>query len=833
MQSLVVLPDQLHDFIHSMMLKTTRDYSIFTISVICGLVLIAIEGLNAQSTYTAPQDTVRIRRAANEPLTTYRESAMLVSDSRLVGAAVKAAAILADTLKYDSKKGAPVESVFSKNDLEYVSKQGMNGTIALFELINTHLPKGKFLAFRTDSQRVITAENPLSLKDLKVLISANPATKQTNGQQWREHVYQAYMARDYATSLHNTITITSATREIRETPELELIDFDGGSISLAEILRREQTKIKDKIRAEKAAVAEFRSRTYPGKQMSKENANENYKRALFELMRLQEGDMNRHPETKALLVALREDLSKGAGGRVVNALKGSSFFDSNVPGNLGPVLLTETEVINPDRMQGESESKAMELMMLTSLHYGERDAVKLFKRLIEGKGAVPANQTGDFSVKRLGQLRDHGTEKLKSLGYGEDKSVGITSSDLVLLAVAAPQPPASPARPGYLSLQTAGESIINYYSVIEIHENKFVVSFNPRVKLGSRHIEHRSSYDPVDFVPEVINGASIGQDGSRIIMNGVEMRLESDLYFSKLRKITENGIKPFVYPQFGIIAGFGTRKVGYDENTIVGPHGKVPQFSSNYWNWGGHVGLNVGPFLLSADATVLSTPERTNPNERFFDLSNGMTYYRYSLLLHVFNRPLGKRNQPERFRFIMDAEFAGETNNEGTPNRTHTQSGAAQTGSGEWRRDYERAHPGGVYNHEIATQMILNGDVKASYAASNFGAIHLGVQRHGFLLKGTLGLYNTKTIEGYSEGGGEWANKLFQNTIKGHLFGGASLTYSFDSRSWSESSRKSSSYRSSKEGKSDELKEESSTCSKSVFRIRDHAVFTGGKSAGK
>jgi hypothetical protein len=125
--------------------------------------------------------------------------------------------------------------------------------------------------------------------------------------------------------------------------------------------------------------------------------------------------------------------------------------------------------------------------------------------------------------------------------------------------------------------------------------------------------------------------------------------------------------------------------------------------------------------------------------------------------------------------------------------------------------------------------MILNGDVKGSYAASNFAAVHLGIQKYGFLLKGTVGLYNTKTIEGYNEGGGEWANKLFQNTIKGRLFGGASLTYSFDSRSWSETSRKSSSYRSTREGKSDELKEESSASSRSVFRIRDHAVFTGGK----
>lgn len=810
-----------------------RGYSIFTISAICSFLLIGVEGINAQSAYVAPQDTVRLRRSADEPITTYRESTILKTDSRLVGAAVKAATILADTLKYDTKKGVPVETIFSGSDLEYVSRQGMNGTVALFELINNRLPKGNFLAFRTDSQRIVTAENPLALKDLKVLISANPVTKQSDANQWQEHVYQAYMARDYATSLHNTITITSATREIRETPGLELIDFDGSAISLAEILKNEQARTTDKAKAEKAAVAAFRSRTFPGRQMSKENANENYKRALFELMRLQEGDMNRHPETKALLVALQKDLSKGPGSRVVQALKSSSFFDSNVPGNLGPVLLTETGVIDPQKMQQESESKAMELMMLTSLHYGERDAVKLFKRLIDGRGAVPASQTGDFSAKRLGQLRDHGTEKLKSLGYGADKSEGITSSDLVLLAVAAPEPPATPAAPGFLSLQAAGESIINYYSVTEIHESKFSVSFNPRIKLGSRHIEHRASYDPVDFVPEVINGEGIGQDGSRIVLNGVEMRLESDIYFSNLRKITEEGVKPVVYPQFGIIAGFGTRKVGFDDNTIIGPHGRVPQFSSNYWNWGGHIGLNIGPFLLSADATVLSTPERTDPYERFFDLSNGMTYYRYGLLLHVFNRPLGKANGSDRLRFVMDAEFAGETNNEGTPNRTHTQSGAAQTGSGEWKRDYERAHPGGVYNHEIATQMILNGDVKGSYAASNFAAIHLGIQRNGLLLKGTLGLYNTKTIEGYNEGSGEWANKLFQNTMKGHLFGGASLTYSFDSRSWSQSSRKSSSYRSSREGKSEEVKEESSTSSKSVSRIRDHAIFTGGKSAGK
>ena len=828
---MVGLPQKLHGLFTVMISAMFRKYWIFTINGFFCFLLANPTALNAQSTYIAPQDTVRLKRSANEAVSSYHSSTFLKADSRLAGAAVKAADLLMDTLRYNTRKGLSVDSVFSSADLKYVTGQGLNGAVALFELVNTRLPKGKFLVFRTDSQQVVTAENPLVLRDLRMLIAAHPVTKQSDARQWQEHVFQAYMARDYGTTLHNTITITSATREMRETPDLELIDFNGGAITLGEILRREQLRTGDRVKAEKAAVAEFRSRTYPGKQMSKERANENYRRALFELMRLQEGDMQRHPETKALLQLLKEDLSKGKGSKVVQSLRRSSFFDANVPGNLGPVLLTETDVIDPDKIKSEADSKAMELMMLTSLHYGERDAVKLFKRLLEGRGELSASTMGDFSAKRLGQLKDHGTEKLKSLGYGADKTAGITFSDLVLLAVAAPEVPVTRSGPGYLSLQEAGETVVNYYLVTETHEKRYAVLFNPRIIAGSRHIEHRSSYDPVDFVPEVINGAAIGQEGSRVVLNGLEIRLESDIYFSDIEKLAAGGVKPFIYPEFGIVAGYGRREVGYDKKALVGPHGAVPQYSSSYWNWGGHIGLNVGPLVLSADATVLSTPERDDPYERFFDLSSGMTYYRYGVLLHVFNKPFGSIAKSDRLRFVIDAEFAGETNNEGTPNRTHTQSGAAQTGSGEWRRDYDRAHPGGVYNHAIATEMILNGDVKASYAASNFAAIHLGIQRNGLLLKGTVGLYNNKTIEGYNDG--EWANKLFQNTLKGRLFGGLSLTYSFDSRSWSESHKTSSSYKTIKGVKSDEQKTTTSSAESGVGRIRNHAIFTGKKSGMK
>lgn len=784
------------------------------------------------STYKAPQDTVTIKRSPGESLTKYQKTTQsLKADTRLTGAAVKAAEILTDTTKYDKQKGVPVTTLLSQSDLEYVAKQGINGTVTLFELINKYLPKGQSITFRTEqNQEVIIGENPLVLKDLRAMISAKPATIQSNQPQWKENVYHAYMARDYGTKLHNTITITSATREMRESSNLEILDYNGNTITLAELLRREQAKNPNKYAAEKAAVAEFRARTFPGDKISKENANENYKRALFELILLQEGDINRHPETKNLVQELTNDLRKGNESKTINALKNSQFFNANVPGNVGPVLLTEDQVISPDQVSKQAEAKALEITTLTALHYGERDAVKLLKQLISGKGSVPATQTGDFSPKRLSQLTDHGTEKMKSLGYGPDKTQYMTSSDLVLVAVAGPETPVQSTSTAYISVQQVGASILNQYSTVEIEETKKMILFNPRIKMASRHSEYRTVYDAVDFVPEYVNGEP--QQGSRVVQNGIEFRLESDIYFSNLLKIAEKGVKPVIYPEFGIIGGTGRRSVGYDDKTMLGEHGEVPKFNQNYITWGGYFGINVGPVKLGVDATVLSTPGMDDPYKRFFDLSHVMTYYRYNLTTHILNLGYGNIAEGKGSNFILDLELAGETNNEGTTNLTHTQNGGSQTGSAEWKRDYERAHPDGVYNAEIAEQMILNGDVKASYAASNYAALHAGIQKSGFLLKGTLGMYGIRTIEYYKEGFFEWNKQVFKSTIvHGNLFAGLSLTYNFGSRSISEKRRKTESYQSTGSGdQSPHQIQESSSRQNSSFGPRDHSIFTNKKS---
>ncbi|EOR92571.1 hypothetical protein ADIARSV_4258 [Arcticibacter svalbardensis MN12-7] len=783
-------------------------------------------------TYKAPQDTVTIKRSPGESLTTYTKiTQSLKEDTRLTGAAVKAAEILADTTKYDKQKGILITTLLSKPDLEYVAKQGINGTVALFELINKYLTKGQSITFRTEqNQEVTIGKNPLVLKDLRAMISVKPATIQSNQPQWKENVYQAYMARDYGTKLHNTITITSATREIRESTNLEILDYNGSSITLAEILQREQAKNKNKYAAEKAAVAEFRARTFPGDKISKENANENYKRALFELIRLQEGDINRHPETKKFVEALTTDLKKGKESNTINALKSSQFFNANVPGNVGPVLLTEDQVISAEQVSNQAEAKALEITMLTALHYGERDAVKLLRQLINGKGSISATQTGDFTPKRLSELTDHGTEKMKSLGYGSDKTKYMTSSDLVLVAVAGPETPVQPSSTAYISVQQVGMSIMNQYSTIEIQETKKLILFNPRIKMASRHSEYRTAFDAVDFVPEYVNGEP--QQGSRISQNGIEFRLESDVYLSNLLKIAEKGVKPVIYPEFGIIGGTGRRQVGYDDKTMLGEHGAVPKFNQNYINWGGHFGINVGPVMLGVDATVLSTPGLDDPYKRFFDLSHVMTYYRYTLLTHILNLGYGNIEDGKGTNFIVDLELTGETNNEGTTNHTHTQSGASQTGSAEWKRDYNRSHPDGVYNAEIATQMILDGDVKASYASSNYAALHLGIQKSAFLIKGTLGMYGIRTIEHYKEGFVKWNEEVFKSTIfHGNFFAGLSLTYNFGSRSIIEKRRKVESYQSTGSGdQSPHQVQESSSRVNSSFGPRDHVIFTNKKS---
>ncbi|MGI4751539.1 MAG: hypothetical protein ACRYFB_12970 [Janthinobacterium lividum] len=780
------------------------------------------------SGYKAPQDTAKTKRASNAPLTTYKTTTQAYKpDSRFVGAAVKAAEILSDTTKYDPKKGISIDQLFSKDDLQYVAKQGTNGVVVLFDLVNKHLPKGETVTFRTEGQsEVTTGSNPLVLSKLRAMIVAKPASI-ADQSQWKENIYLAYMARDYGTKLSNTITITSATREIRETPGLEILDFNGKTITIGKLLAIKQANTADKYQSEKEAVLDFREHTFPSNKISKENANENYRRALFDLIDLQEGDINRHPETKKFVDDLANDLQKGKSSNVVNALKNNHFFDANVPGNGGPVLLTEDSVLNADKIQMHPHDKAMEIMTLTALHYGERDAVKLLKSLVNGNGTVPARQTNEFTPTRLGQLTNHGTEKLKSLGFGEAKVENMSTSDLVLLAVAAPDAPVVIRPDAFLSLQNVGSSIASYYSTVETRETKNVVLFNPRISLGSRHTEYRAAYDAVDYVPEFLNGVYVNQKGSRVTQDGVELRFESDLYFSNTLNIIEKGVKPVIYPQFGIILGGGRRDVGYDNSTTPGPLGAVPQFKNTYINWGAHLGLNVGPVLLATDATYLASSEQSNPNERFFDISQGMTYYRYTLLFHVINFGLGKIADGRGSHLTIDAEYTGETNNSGIKNRTISNGSPVQTGNDEWQRDFDRAHPGGVFNYGIASQMIVNGDVKATYAASSFAAVSVGIQKDHFQFKATGGSYNLYTVP--INGKKLISSETVKNIFNGNVFGALTVIYHFGSSSFSSKYKKTDSYQTTGDGESPHKTEEASTEERGNFGPRNHAIFTNGK----
>ena len=803
---------------------------VFVIAISCGYVTLSNKA-NAQNTgYKAPQDTAKTRRAPNTPLTTYQTSTQpYTPDSRFVGAAVKAAEVLSDTTKYDPKKGIAIDQLFSKDDLQYVTKQGASGVAVLFELVNKHLPAGQTITFRSEGQSVVTTgKNPLVLSNLRAMIAAKPGSVSNNPAQWKENIYLAYMARDYATKLSNTITITSATREIRETPSLSIIDFDGKNITIGKILASKQAKTANKYQAEKEAVLEFREHTFPSNKISKESANENYKRALFDLIDLQEGDINRHPETKKFVDVLANDLKKGTSSNVVNALKNNRFFDANVPGSTGPVLLTEDSVINGNKIQMHPQDKAMEIMTLTALHYGERDAVKLLKSLVNGNGTVPARQTNDFTPTRLGQLTNHGTEKLKSLGFGTAKVENMSTSDLVLLAVAAPDAPVVITPNAFLSLQSVGASIANYYSTTETRETKNVVMFNPRISLGSRHTEYRAAFDAVDYVPEFLNGVAVNQKGSRVTQNGVELRVESDLYFTNSLNIIEKGIKPVIFPEFGVILGGGRRSVGYDNNTTPGPLGAVPQFKNAYINWGGHLGLNVGPVLLATDATYLASETDDNPNKRFFDISQGMTYYRYTVLLHVINFGLGKIADGRGSHLTIDAEYTGETNNTGIKNRTISNGSPVQTGNDEWQRDYNRAHPGGVFNAGIANTMIIDGDVKATYAASSYGALSVAIQKDHFQFKATGGAYNIYAVP--LNGKKLISSETVKNIFNGNVFGALTVTYHFGSSSFSSKYKKTDSYQKTGAGESDHKIEESSTEEKSGFGPRNHAIFTNGKS---
>lgn len=804
----------------------TNHRLLFCFAISCGCMVLSTY-VHAQ--YRAPQDTAKTKRSPNDPLSTFKTTTQAYqADSRFIGAAVKAAEILSDTTKYDTKKGVPIQQLFSSDDLNYVVKQGANGVVVLFDLVNKHLPKGESVNFRTENEADVTSStNPLVLSNLRATVAAKPGSISSNELQWKENIFLAYMARDYATKLSNTITITSATREIRETPGLSIIDYDGKDITIGQILASKQAKTKNKYQAEKEAVLEFREHTFPGK-ISKENANENYRRALFQLIDLQQGDINRHPATRNFVDVLTNDLKKGQSSNVVNALKNNNFYDANVPGTQGPVLLTEDSVINADKIQVRPHDKAMELMTLTALHYGERDAVKLLNSLVEGKGAIPAKQTTEFTPKRLGQLVNHGTEQLKSLGFGPSRTNNMTNTDLVLVAVASPDVPVVVRPKAYLTMQQVGVTIVNYYASTETRETKNTVLFNPRISLGSRHTEYRAAFDAVDFVPEFLNGTPVNQKGSRITQNGVELRLESDLYFSNMINIIEKGVKPVIFPEFGVIAGAGTRKVGYDQSTTPGPLGAVPQFKNTYFNWGGHIGLNVGPFLVATDATYLSTGERVDPSERFFDLSQGMTYYRYTGLAHVINFGLGKIAQGEGSHLTVDLEYTGETNNTGIKNRTISAGGNGQTGNGKWDRDYNRAHPGGVFNAAIANDMIFNGDVKATYAASSYAALNVGIQKASFEFKGTAGLYNLYTVP--IDGTRLISTETFKNTINGNLFGALTITYHFGSGSLSTKYKKTESYQSTNGNETPHKVDEASSESKTTFGPRNHAIFTNAKS---
>ena len=748
-------------------------------------------------------------------------------------AAVNAARLLSDSTAYNRSKGIPIELLFKGEDLAYFSKDGMANVVALFEEVNKNLPKGKKIEFVTDSLQLTTiVNNPLALDDLRMKMSSRPASISGNRPQWQENIYQAYMARDYGTKLENTITLTSATREIREVPQLALIDFDGSTITLAKLgnlasrgllrfARNDASGRNDgrndgsvhRSGAERKAVDAFRLRTFPNEFMSKEAANENYRRALFALIDLQQADFGRHKATRTLIDGLYNDLKLGTNSKVVSALKRSSFYDVNFPGNFGPVLLTESEVVNTQQITTQALDKAMELLTLTALHYGERDAVKLFNRILNRQGALDAASTSDFSRKRLGELTYHGTEKFKSLGFGPDKVEAMTIADLMLVAVAAPAPNIRTEPIASLTIADAAQSVLAVYRTEIIEESKSMFQLNPRISLGSRYTTYKAENDPIKYAK-----------GTVVTQNGLELRLESDLYYTKLDNMLRSGVKPFIYPEFGIILGRGQRKVGYDERGPASIMGDIPKFKQSYNNWGGHLGLNVGPVLVGVDATTLSTKLATDPYQRFFDLSQSMTYYRYSFLARVVNVALGKKGQINPYYLTFDLEMAGETNNEGTSNRTSTQDGNAQIASNEWERLYNMARPNGVYSPAKATQMLMDGSVKAAYPAANYGAMHVGLLKSGFLFKLTGGLYNRTAIDGYHSGKDEWMKRLFKNTWKGSGFMAASVTYNFGSNGQSKTRRTTRSSMMNGIASTPEI-ESSSSSSRTPSMLRNRAIF--------
>jgi hypothetical protein len=781
--------------------------------------LLAIASVSGQQTrgYIAPQDSVPVKRGANESLNQYSTvKSIREVDTRMIGAATYAASKLSDTASYNQREGVLITQLFKAEDLSYFSNGGVANIVALFEEVNKRLPKGKKLEFLTDSTQAFTsATNPLVLSALRAKISSNPASVSANRPQWQENIYQAYMARDYGTKLENTITITSSTREMREVPELAFLAADGSTVTLAQLLSRE--KAKSATNAEKRAVAAFRNLTFPNGQVSKETANENYRRALFALIDLQQGDFNRHAETSALIASMSNDLQSGANSKVLSAIKNSTFFNANVPGNLGPVLVTESDVVDPQMIASKAREKSLELLTLTALHYGERDAVKLYKRLLSGQGNLAASSTNDFTTKRLGQLTYHGTEKIKSVGFGPDKTANMTLADLVLVAVAAPAIPMTSTPIASLSLSEVGKTIIATYNTVITESTKTMFQLNPRASIGSRYITYQAKFDPIDYA----NGAIVSQ-------NGVEFRLESDLYLGKLDKMLSTGLKPFIYPEFGVILGSGQRKVGY-KGELNTNFGSIPRFKKDVLTWGGHLGLNVGPVLVGVDATLMSTRSADDAYKRFFDLSQSMTYYRYTFLARMVNLSLSKRDVLNPTYLTFDLELSGETNNEGTLNRTRTQDRESQILSKDWERAYLRARPGGVYDPAIANELLLEGDVKASYTAANYAAFHVGLVKSGFQFKVTAGLYNREAMINYEEGRGKWLRTVAKNTFNGSGFGAATLTYNFGSGSSSAKTRRSERNSVINGVSSTPEIEESSSKERVRSGIRSRAVFMNRK----
>jgi len=725
-----------------------------------------------------------------------------ITDTMVVRCAKRTAQLLMDTSRYDRHQGIRLERLFTPHELKYLAAQGLNETVYLFKLVNENLPANMRVVFLTDEDRtVVTDNNPLILRSLRATIAKGPS--QIFQSQWKENIYQAYMARHYGTNLFNTITLTAALREIREKPDLEIIDHDNQTVSLRQLRARNGSEQK--------AVADLRMHTIPGPGISTTSAAENYRRALFALIDLQLNDIRKHPQSQQLLNEMANDLRKGTRSNILIALQSSHLFDANVPNNQGLVLLTESDVMADSVIAANARDKATELMILTCLHYGERDAVKLFGQLVKGNGAVPAGvQT--FGKDRLRQLTDHGTEQFKYLNVTPEKMDKITNADLVILATASPEVPEQVSQNAYLSTQVTvpevGRSIVNTYNT---NTTTTAVILNPAISLSSRHIEYRAADDPIDFVPEMQNGQYFDQRGSRVTQNGIELRLTSDLYFSNPLKMMKRGVKPVIYPEFGLIAGIGTRDVGQDQSTTIGPLGPVPQFSSMYYNWGTHLGLNIGPFMFGIDGTILSTTVADNPQERFFDLSQGMTYYRYQLLTHILNLGSSKKDT----HFTIDLDLAGETNNEGFGNLASTQGTDSQIQSARWYEDYNRVHPAGGYDAALAKDLLNNGYVKASYTSSNYAALDAGIQLSGWKLTVTGGLYNLHTRTGY-----QVYDNLISNTWHGNFFGAVGLAYRFQPKRYDHTETKKQS--TSTKGEEVNITNNTST----VPGLRDHAIFT-------